>query len=101
MTQPEFKTPEEVAALCRVTRRAVYDWLRDGKLRGYRAGTRWLVKPADLDAFLTGNAAPGGQVPAMNEEGTQEASGGPQQAVDSSQAGSVRRPPDRKQKRRR
>lgn len=49
---PKFYTPEEVAEELRVTRRAVYGWLKNGRLPGYRAGNRWRILPADMQAFL-------------------------------------------------
>lgn len=48
----ELLTPEEVAAEVRVTRRTVYEWLRNGKLPGLRAGRWWRVRREDLEAFL-------------------------------------------------
>ena len=44
-------TPEEVAETLRVTRRAVYEWLKTGRLRGVRAGNRWRIRPEDVEAF--------------------------------------------------
>jgi excisionase family DNA binding protein len=44
-------TPEEVAEALRVTRRAVYDWLKTGRLRGLRAGNRWRIREEDVEAF--------------------------------------------------
>ncbi len=49
-----YLTPEEVADQVRVTRRTVYEWLRQGRLQGLRAGRWWRIRPADLEAFLTG-----------------------------------------------
>ncbi|WP_272999437.1 helix-turn-helix domain-containing protein [Hydrogenibacillus schlegelii] len=46
-------TPEEVAERLRVTRRSVYEWLRTGRLRGLKAGTRWRIRPEDLERFLS------------------------------------------------
>jgi excisionase family DNA binding protein len=48
----KFYTPEEVAEELRVTRRAVYGWLKDGRLAGYRAGNRWRIDPVEVQAFL-------------------------------------------------
>lgn len=53
-----YLTPDEVAERCRVTRRTVYDWLREGKLRGRRAGRKWLVSDEDIDRFLDPGAGP-------------------------------------------
>lgn len=48
----DLLTPEEVATELRVTRRTVYEWLRNGKLPGLRAGRWWRVRREDLTAFL-------------------------------------------------
>lgn len=47
-------TPEEVAERLWVTRRSVYGWLKSGRLRGLRAGTRWRIRPEDVESFLHG-----------------------------------------------
>jgi len=48
----DLLTVKEVAAKLKVTERAVLDWLRAGQLRGLRAGKKWRIREADLDAFL-------------------------------------------------
>jgi excisionase family DNA binding protein len=57
-------TPEEVAEQLRVTRRSVYEWLKSGRLRGLRAGTRWRIRPEDVESFLHGNRTIPGPEPA-------------------------------------
>lgn len=52
----ELLTPEEVATEVRVTRRTVYNWLRDGKLPALKAGRSWRVRREDLAMFLSGEA---------------------------------------------
>lgn len=52
-----YLTPEEVAERCRVVRRTVYDWLREGRLQGRRAGRKWLISDADVERFLDGDTA--------------------------------------------
>lgn len=47
-----FLKPEEIAEQLRVSLRSVYGWLERGELVASRAGNRWRVKPADLDAYL-------------------------------------------------
>jgi excisionase family DNA binding protein len=47
----QYYTPNEVAETLRVTRRAVYEWLQTGRLRGLRAGNRWRIRPEDVEAF--------------------------------------------------
>jgi excisionase family DNA binding protein len=45
-------TPEEAAARMRVTQRTVYTWLRQGALRGLKAGRAWRIRDGDMQAFL-------------------------------------------------
>lgn len=52
MTEKKLLTPAQVAERLQVTERAVYAWLREGRLRGLRAGRLWRVREEDLEAFL-------------------------------------------------
>ena len=52
--EKELLTVDDVAAKLGVSPRSVRRWFRQGKLRGIRAGKRWLVSPASLEAFLHG-----------------------------------------------
>jgi excisionase family DNA binding protein len=52
----KYYTPEEVAQELRVTRRTVYEWLTTGRLRGLRAGSRWRIRPEDVESFLQPDA---------------------------------------------
>ena len=46
-------TPVEAAALLKVRRTTVLDWLKSGHLRGSKLGHKtWRIRQADLDAFL-------------------------------------------------
>lgn len=54
---PVYLTPDEVAERCRVVRRTVYDWLREGRLQGRRAGRKWLISDVDVERFLNGGSA--------------------------------------------
>ena len=47
-------TPVQIADRLGVSERTVRRWLRQGKLRGIRAGRQWLVSPASLETFLHG-----------------------------------------------
>jgi excisionase family DNA binding protein len=58
-----FYTPDEVAATLRVTRRAVYQWLKTGRLRGYRAGNRWRIRPEDVEALTRSDQHGGERTP--------------------------------------
>ncbi|MGD9896235.1 MAG: helix-turn-helix domain-containing protein [Candidatus Methylacidiphilaceae bacterium] len=64
MTSPKPSTerlayrPAEVAYLLGVTPRAVYEWIREGRLRARRLGPRFrLVTAKDLEKFLQGEEA--------------------------------------------
>jgi excisionase family DNA binding protein len=57
----KYYTPEEVAQELRVTRRTVYEWLTTGRLRGLRAGSRWRIRPEDVEQFLQPAAPPSGE----------------------------------------
>lgn len=48
----ELFTPQEVAEKLKVTPRAVYKWLKEGKLKGLKAGDLWRIPQSSLDAFL-------------------------------------------------
>lgn len=52
MSETEFLTPEEVATICRVTRRTVYRWLEEGELSAYRAGRGWRISRQQLEEFM-------------------------------------------------
>jgi len=47
-----YLTTSEVGALCRVTRTAVAEWVRQGKLPAVRVGRRWLIVRSGLEAML-------------------------------------------------
>lgn len=55
----EVYTLEEIQKILMVTRRTLYNWIKDGKLRAFRVGRQWRVTRADLEAFTkigTGHA---------------------------------------------
>ncbi len=47
---------EDVARICGLSRRAVYDAIKRGELPAFRLCSRLRIKPADLNAWLLGNA---------------------------------------------
>jgi excisionase family DNA binding protein len=57
MTDETLLTPEQVASRLQVTPRTIYDWLRNGRLRGIKIGRLWRVRPLDLDFFLGASGA--------------------------------------------
>ncbi|MBC7335362.1 MAG: helix-turn-helix domain-containing protein [Clostridia bacterium] len=45
-------TPEEPAERLAVSPKSIREWLRQGKLKGVRAGRLWRIRERDLKAFL-------------------------------------------------
>lgn len=45
-------TVEECADFFRTCTKTVRTWIRNGELTAYRIGRRYLIKPADRDAFM-------------------------------------------------
>ena len=52
MTPERLLTLEEVAERLAVSRKMVYDWIRDGRMPGVKMGRLWRVKESSLDAFI-------------------------------------------------
>ena len=48
MQSEEYLTPEETAKLLRVTRRTVYNWLKEGKLPALKYGRSWRIHRSEL-----------------------------------------------------
>ncbi len=51
-SQERYLSPESIAERLSVKTATVTKWLREGKLKGVRAGRLWRVKENDLQAFL-------------------------------------------------
>jgi len=45
-------TPEEAAERLAVSPKSIREWLRQGKLKGVKAGRLWRIRERDLEAFL-------------------------------------------------
>jgi excisionase family DNA binding protein len=48
----ELFTVEQAAAILQLTPKTIKDWLRAGKLAGYKMGRLWRVREADLEALI-------------------------------------------------
>jgi len=48
----QFYTPSEVAELLKTTRRTVYNWIKNGQLKSFKAGHLVRVTKADLEEFM-------------------------------------------------
>ncbi len=56
MTEEQLLTVPDVAKRLRVSEWTVRDWLRDGKIRGFRIGGRktgWRVRASEIERFLS------------------------------------------------
>jgi excisionase family DNA binding protein len=51
-TQERYLSAENIADRLNVSPITVRKWLREGKLKGVRAGRLWRVREIDLQAFL-------------------------------------------------
>ncbi len=57
MVTEKLLTPAQVAEALNLSVRTIKGWLRDGKLKGVKIGTRgdWRVKESDLEKFIKEN----------------------------------------------
>ncbi len=46
-------TPAQAAERLQVSIFSIQEWLRQGKLKGFKAGRLWRIREADLDDFVT------------------------------------------------
>ncbi len=56
MNDEKLLTPTDVANSLQVNERTVTQWLRKGRLRGFKLGKEWRISPDDLQAFLEASA---------------------------------------------
>ncbi len=56
MINEKLLTPVDVANRLQVDERTVTQWLRKGRLRGFKVGKEWRISPDDLQAFLEASA---------------------------------------------
>jgi len=58
-------SPIEVAAMCGLSRRAVYDAIKRGELRAFKLCSRLRISVADVDAWLAASLVPVAALPAV------------------------------------
>src|SRR3954454_25206824 len=58
-------SPTDVAAMCGLSRRAVYDAIKRGELRAFKLCSRLRISTGDVDAWLASSWAPVTGVPAV------------------------------------
>lgn len=50
----KFYSTKEVAELLKVTERSVYNYIKDGKIKGKKIGGKWRVTEDNFKFYLTG-----------------------------------------------
>ena len=50
---PDVLTTEEACEVLRIGSNAIYDLLREGKLKGFRNGRVWRIPKAAIQAYIT------------------------------------------------
>lgn len=55
MEHDGYMTVRDAATFLKVTTDAIYTWLQDGRLKGYKAGSDWRIKREDIEKFLKPN----------------------------------------------
>src|ERR1700760_4747183 len=58
-------SPTDVAAMCGLSRRAVYDAIKRGDLRAFKLCSRLRISTADVDAWLAASLVPVTSIPAV------------------------------------
>lgn len=48
----KYYTTDEVAAICRVKKETVREWIKDGKLNAIKRGRSYLIREYDLRNYL-------------------------------------------------
>ncbi len=56
MAEERLLTPAQIADRLQVKERTVVQWLRIGRMRGFKVGKEWRISPDDLTAFLEDKA---------------------------------------------
>jgi excisionase family DNA binding protein len=54
----KFYTPEEIAANLKVTRKTVYNWIQEGRLKAVKIGHFWRVSESELNRLLKPESEP-------------------------------------------
>ena len=53
---PKLLDPDQVAELLGRSKAAVYGWLRNGTIPGYKLGSGWVIVAADLKEYIRAGA---------------------------------------------
>ena len=50
-----FYTTKEFAEICKVSRKSVYNWIKEGRIEARRIKQKWLIPEYELPAFKRNN----------------------------------------------
>jgi len=51
----KYYTPEEVANLIKVSRKTIYNWIQEGRLKAVKIGHFWRISESELNRLLKGD----------------------------------------------
>jgi len=52
MEDEKYYTIEEVAEMLKVVYMTVYRWIKQGKLKAFRVGKKYMIKKSDIEALV-------------------------------------------------
>jgi len=52
MEDEKYYTIEEVAEMLKVVYMTVYRWIKQGKLKAFRVGKKYMIKKSDIEALI-------------------------------------------------
>jgi len=50
----KYYTPEEIAANLKVSRKTIYNWIQEGRLKAIKIGHFWRISESELNRLLAG-----------------------------------------------
>src|SRR4051812_36448786 len=71
-SEEQMLSLEEVAERLQVSDQTVRRWIKSGRLRAYKPGLEWRIRPSDLDAFLETRISPKAQASQPSAEDSPE-----------------------------
>ncbi|WKZ30399.1 MAG: helix-turn-helix domain-containing protein [Candidatus Dojkabacteria bacterium] len=52
MEEEKYYTIEEVAEMLKVVYMTIYRWIKQGKLKAFRVGKKYMIKKSDIEALI-------------------------------------------------
>lgn len=52
MENEKYYTIDEVAEMLKVVYMTVYRWIKQGKLKAFRVGKKYMIKQSDIEALI-------------------------------------------------